>query len=157
MALAVSNQASAIHFPAYATTHNAKHCPMNPKLPPDRHFGLLFTILFAVLAAISYFRGGHAYPWLLSLAAIVAAITLTRPQLLRPFNALWMRLAALLHRIVSPVVLAAIFFLILAPIGIVQRLTGRDALRRMFDPTATTYWIRRDPPGPPPESLRNQF
>jgi hypothetical protein len=130
---------------------------MNPKLPPDRHFGLVFIILFAVLAAVSYFRDGHAYPWWLGLAAITAAITLAKPQLLRPFNILWMRLAALLHRIVSPVVLSAIFFLILAPIGIIQRLTGRDALRRKFDPNIRTYWIRRDPPGPPPESLRNQF
>jgi len=117
----------------------------------------LFTAVFAALAAMSYFRGGHAYPWLAGAAGIVAVVTLARPHWLRPFNILWMKLAGLLHRVVSPLVLAAMYFGIITPVGMIQRLAGRDQLRRHIDRGAESYWIRREPPGPPPESLRNQF
>jgi hypothetical protein len=124
---------------------------------PDRHFGLLFTVVFAAMAALSYFRGSHAYPWFAGASALIAAVTLAKPELLRPFNVLWMRLAAVLHRIVSPIVLGAIFFLVLTPVGIVQRLAGRDTMSRKPDSKARSYWIQREPPGPPPDSLHNQF
>ena len=130
---------------------------MTTKLPPDRHFGFLFMGVFALLAANSYLRGGHVYPWYAILAGATALVTFIKPQLLRPFNALWMRLAGLLHRIVNPVVLGVIFFLALVPVGIIQRFSGRDSMRRSFDPKARSYWINREHPGPVPESLLNQF
>jgi hypothetical protein len=130
---------------------------MQTKLPPDRHFGALFSVAFAALAAVSYFRGGHAYPWLLGASGLFAIVTLAKPHLLRPLNALWMRLAALLNRVVSPLVLGAIFYVVLTPVGVIQRLAGRDTMRRKRDSQAQSYWIPREPPGPPPESLRNQF
>ncbi len=126
-------------------------------LAPDRHFGLVFTVLFAGLAVLSYIRGSHAFVWLLPLSALTGIVTLISPKCLRPFNRLWMKLAALLHTIVSPVVLAVLYFLVITPFGFVQRLAGRDTMRRQFDPRIDSYWISREPPGPPPESLRNQF
>src|SRR5262244_164651 len=130
---------------------------MTTRLPPDRHFGLVFTALFAGLAVLSYLRGGHAFVWLLPLGALTGLVALISPRWLRPFNRLWMKLAALLHAIVSPVVLAVLYFLILTPFGFVQRLAGRDTMRQRIDPRIDSYWISREPPGPPPESLRNQF
>ncbi len=129
-----------------------------PTIPPsDRHFGLVFTTLFAALAIFSYFRGGHAYPWLLALGALTGLTAVVKPTWLRLFNRLWMKFATLLHAIVSPVVLAVIYYLVLTPFGIVQRLAGRDTMQRNFDPKTDSYWIPRKPPGPPPESFRNQF
>jgi hypothetical protein len=125
--------------------------------PSDRHFGLVFTALFAALAVISYFRGGHAYLWLLPLSALTGLVVLINPGLLRPLNRLWMKLATVLHAITSPVLLGVIYFLILTPFAFVQRLMGRDVMRKRFDPRIDSYWIPREPPGPPPESLRNQF
>jgi len=130
---------------------------MTTKFPPDRHFGLVFTVLFAALGVLSYFRGGHAFLWLLPLSALIGLVAIIIPRWLRPLNRLWMKLAALLHAIVSPVVLAVLYFLILTPFGFVRRLAGRDTMRRRFDPQIDSYWISREPPGPPPESLRNQF
>lgn len=130
---------------------------MTTNLPPDRHFGLVFTVLFAALAVLSYFRGGHAFLWLLPLSALIGLVAIIIPRWLRPLNRLWMKLAALLHAIVSPVVLAVLYFLILTPFGFARRLAGRDTMRRRFDPQIDSYWISREPPGPPPESLRNQF
>jgi hypothetical protein len=77
----------------------------DPATPPDRHFGSVAAALFAALAALSYVRGGHAYPWLGGMAIVIGGITLAKPHWLHPFNILWMRFAAILHRIVSPVVL----------------------------------------------------
>jgi len=130
---------------------------MTTNLPPDRHFGLVFTVLFAALAVVSYIRGGHAFVWLLSLSALTGLVALISPRWLRPLNRLWMKFAGLLHAIVSPVVLAVLYFLILTPFGFVRRLGGRDTMRRRIDPQIDSYWISREPPGPPPESLRNQF
>ena len=126
-------------------------------LPSDRHFGLVFTVLFAVLAGLSYVRGGRAFWWLLLFSVLTGLVALINPRWLRPFNRLWMKFAALLNAIVSPVVLAVLYFLILTPFGLVQRLAGRDTMRQRFDPGIDSYWISREPPGPPPESLRNQF
>lgn len=50
----------------------------------------------------------------------------------------------------NPIVLGAIYFVVIAPIGIAMRLAGRDSLRRRLDASARSYWIDRQPPGPPP-------
>jgi hypothetical protein len=58
---------------------------------------------------------------------------------------------------VSPVVLAVMFYLLVAPIGLLWRVLGKDPLRLRFDPRAASYWIERRPPGPEPETFTNQF
>jgi hypothetical protein len=68
-----------------------------------------------------------------------------------------MKFGALLHSVVSPLVLGAIYFLVFTPVAWAMRLSGRDILRRKLDSTAQSYWIKRDPPGPAPDSLPNQF
>ena len=68
-----------------------------------------------------------------------------------------MKLAEILNRVVGPVVLGAIFFLVLTPVAVAMRVIGRDAMKRRFEPAASTYWVERDPPGPDPAGLPNQF
>jgi hypothetical protein len=68
-----------------------------------------------------------------------------------------MHFGLLLNKVVSPVVMGVIFFVIFAPVGIFFRLTGRDALRRSFERDLTTYWIDRKPPGPDGKTLPRQF
>jgi hypothetical protein len=50
-----------------------------------------------------------------------------------------------------------LFFLVVAPIGLLMRLTGKRPLALEFDPPAKSYWIERSPPGPLPGSMKNQF
>jgi hypothetical protein len=95
--------------------------------------------------------------WSVTVSAIFLAIALLRPVLLAPLNRLWTRFALLLHRIVSPVVLGIMFFAVITPMGWLQRAVGRDPLRLRFDREARSYWVNREPPGPPPETLDNQF
>ena len=84
-------------------------------------------------------------------------VTLTAPDWLAPFNRAWMKLAELLNRVVSPLVLGLLFFGLFTPIAWGMRLAGRDAMKRRFEPEASSYWQDRDPPGPDPDGLHNQF
>lgn len=124
--------------------------------PSERKFGLTFA---AVLVA----AGARAW-WLdrtsvaaLSIAAAVqcAALAVVAPRALAAPNRAWFRLGLLLSKVVSPVVVGAMFLLVVTPVGLVMRAFGRDALR--LRRRANTYWIRRAPPGPAPESFRQQF
>jgi hypothetical protein len=128
-----------------------------PPLPSNRSFGTLFVVVFALVGAYSWWRGGAVWPWALGLSALTLAITLAKPDALAPANRAWMKLAELLNRIVSPLVLGLIFYGMFTPIAWGMRLAGRDAMKRRFEPEARTYWVNRDPPGPDPAGLPNQF
>ena len=103
---------------------------------------------------------GWSLAVVLSLVAIAVAFVLlgfVAPKVLRPLNWLWFQLGLLLGKIVSPLVLGAIFFLMLTPVSLVTRLFGRDELRLKRKASQTSYWLDRAPPGPEPESFKNQF
>lgn len=128
------------------------------KLPSNRNFGFLFAGVFALLSAYAGYKGDDVlriYGWLIAgivfgLAAIVA------PNLLTPFNKAWMKLGELMGKVVSPLVLGVIFFVLITPIALVSRLFGRDELR-LKKTNARSYWIDRVPPGPAGDSFKNQF
>ena len=119
-------------------------------LPSDRKFGWTFAALFVLVGALSH-------PWLIALGALFAVVTVTRAELLAPLKRAWMRLGELLNRVVSPVVMAVIFFAVFTPVGLVMRAFGRDALSLRYEPKADSYWKRREPPGPAEDSFRNLF
>ncbi len=80
---------------------------------------------------------------------------MTSPWILRPFNLLWFRFALLVHRIVTPVVMGLMFFGVVTPVAALMRLCGKDPLRLKRNGNASR-WIRRQPPGPAPETTTNQ-
>jgi len=123
----------------------------------DRSFGLVFAVLFAILGGAPMFRGGPPRLWLLAVAASLLAVSLLVPIVLGPLNALWRRIGALLQKVMTPVIMAVLYFAILCPIALIARFSGRDALRLKWQPQAETYWIRREPPGPEGDSMKNQF
>jgi len=92
-----------------------------------------------------------------TVSIIFLLLALLVPKALAPLNWVWTKLGLLLHKIVSPVVLGILFFMVFTPIGITFRLFGGDPLRLRFDSNALSYWIARSPPGPAPDSLKNQF
>jgi hypothetical protein len=126
-------------------------------LPSNRSFGTLFVVVFALLGAYSWWLGSAFYPWVFALSAVTLLVTLGKPDWLTPANKAWMKLAELLNHVVSPIVMGVIFFGVFMPTAWVMRLAGRDELKRRFEPAARTYWIDRDPPGPDPSGLPNQF
>ena len=95
--------------------------------------------------------------WFAAAAAIMLAIALVRPALLAPLNRLWTKLALLISKVMNPVIMGILFFLVVAPIGLVMRAFGKRPLALAFDPAAKSYWIERTPPAPLPGSMKNQF
>ena len=126
-------------------------------LPPDRHFGL-FAAAVLLLGAWLAHRGARVplAQACVALALIVAGLAAWRPSLLAPANRAWARLGWALGRVVNPLVLGAIFLLVVTPFALVMRLAGRDALR-LRERRADTYWIERQPPGPAAASFKNPF
>lgn len=123
----------------------------------NRSFGLVFTIVFAVVGLWPLLDSQPPRLWALIIAGVFLLFAVAIPVLLAPLNRAWARLAELLQRIVSPIVLGFLFFVVVMPIGLLMRLLGRDLLRLKTDPEAETYWIPRSPPGPPPATMKKQF
>ena len=127
------------------------------KSSSNRAFGWMFVIVFLIIALWPLLFGGALRWWSLIISTLVMLITQTAPGLLTIPNRLWMRFGMLLHRVVSPVMLAIMFFLIVTPTGLLMRVFAKRPLRLGRDPAAASYWIKRDPPGPPAEDMCNQF
>ena len=122
-----------------------------------RVFGWVMSAV-AALVTLWAWRKGHGWmAWPAGIAIAFAMAVAIAPALLAPLNRAWMALGHLLGRIVSPIIMGLIFFGVVTPIAIVARLRGVDPMRRRFDPTARTYWIERDPPGPDPGTMERQF
>lgn len=127
------------------------------KAGSDRGFGFVFAGFFALVSALSWWRDHTGWHWLLPLAALFLVVALVRPGLLAPLNKLWLKFGLLLYKIMNPLVLGLLFFITIMPIGLVMRAFGKDFLRLKLDRSAKSYWIERTPPGPPPQSMKNQF
>lgn len=123
----------------------------------DRSFGMVMAAVFAIVAAVNAWHGGTWWPWLCATAALFLACTFMRPALLRPLNVAWTHFGLVLHAIVNPLVMALLFYGTVLPTGLVMRALGRDLLRLRRDPSADTYWIARQPPGPAPDTFKDQF
>jgi hypothetical protein len=127
------------------------------KVGSERGFGIIFAIVFAVTAVYPVWSGRPVHWWALTTAALFLSAALFAPRLLRPFNRVWFAFGLLLHKTVSPLVMGLLFFVTVTPTAIILRALGKDPLRLRFDRNANTYWIERRPPGPAPETMRNQF
>jgi len=127
------------------------------KVGSERGFGIVFAVVFAVVGLWPLLGGSVPRLWALAVAAGFLATALIRPSLLAPANRAWFRFGMLLGAIVTPVVMALVFYLTVTPTALLLRLFGKDPLRRRFDPSATSYWIRRDAEADRQSSMTNQF
>lgn len=123
----------------------------------DRSFGIVFAVIFMVIALLPLWHEEAPRVWALILAAAFLGVALMRPALLSPLNRVWLTFGALLHRIVSPVVMAGVFYLMVTPIGLLMRILGKRPIPLRFDRDRSSYWIEREPPGPAPDTMKNQF
>lgn len=81
----------------------------------------------------------------LAIASVFLATGVVSPRSLRVPYLLWMRLGRLLGRLTSPVLLVAVFLLVVTPIGLVRRVLGRDPMGLRRAPPGGTYWRPRPP------------
>jgi len=123
----------------------------------ERAFGIVFACVFSVIAVWPLFSGGSARIWAAIAAAGFLVLALVLPRVLRPLNLAWHRFGLLLHKIVTPLIMGLLFYLTVTPIALIMRALGKNPLSLKFDAEAKSYWIERDPPGPEPDSMKNQF
>jgi hypothetical protein len=115
------------------------------KASSARTFGLVMGAAFLVFAFRSLARHGSAWPWLLGAGVAFALAALARPAMLAPLNRAWMALGTALNRVVSPVVLAILFFGVVWPLGLLMRLTGNPPIRLKRAAAGDSYWTAREP------------
>jgi hypothetical protein len=139
------------------TTHETYSREETPVAGSDRAFGLVICSALLLVSGFSVWRGGSLWPWSAGLAAIFLVLALGYPAALSGVNRLWLKFGLLLHKIVNPVVMAFLFYGTVLPTGVVMRALGKDVLRLKRQPQAGSYWIARQPPGPSPETMNDQF
>jgi hypothetical protein len=129
------------------------------RAPSERNFGLVFAGVFLVIgiAPIVFPPRGEVRVWALLAAAGFLVCALFWTSLLRPLNARWFRLGLLLHAISTPIIMGFLFYGVITPIALAMRLFGKNFLSLKQTPEASTYWIRRNPIGPAPDTMKNQF
>jgi hypothetical protein len=123
----------------------------------NRSFGVVFAVVFGIIGLFPLVHGESPRIWSMAIAGVFLLAALVFPGILAPLNRLWMKLGLLLHKVVSPIVLGFLFFVVITPMGVAMRLLGKDPLRLRGDPESKSHWIDRKPPGPRPESFIDQF
>ena len=113
------------------------------QISSNRSFGILFSILFAIIAFWPIINGNPLRLWLIPVSVIFLVLGLLNSKLLNPLNVVWVKFGELLGRIIAPIVMAIIYFIIVTPIGLFMRLIGKDLLNIKFS-QANTYWIKRE-------------
>jgi hypothetical protein len=123
----------------------------------DSNFGLMFCGALVLIGLWPLWHHQAIRWWALGSGLAFGVIASAAPAVLAPLRRVWMKFGLLLGRVVSPVVMGALLYLVVTPVGLVQRLFGRDQLHLKWDREAETYWQFRQPPGPKPDSMTNQF
>ena len=127
------------------------------KVSSDRSFGIVFTLVFLAMG-VWVVSGGQSKGWLFFVsAALFLVVAIARPSILGPLNRAWAKFGLLLGRVINPVVLGVVFFLVVTPIAVVLRLWGKDSLHLKSNPDLKSYWIDRSPAGPKFGSMTKQF
>ena len=111
-----------------------------------RKFGITMAVALTIIAAVVFFFGAHPERalWLGGIGAAFLVFGLTTPPILKPIHFVWMGLALVLGFFMSRILLTLLYFLILTPIGLFMRLTGKDLLNIKLQPESTSYWIPRE-------------
>jgi hypothetical protein len=114
------------------------------KMGSERSFGLVFAIVFAMLALWPLAKGEAVELWAISAALFFLALGCLRPAVLRPLNVAWFRFGLLLGALVTPAVMALLYVTAFLPTSLVLRFMGRDPLALEREPDRASYWVVRD-------------
>ena len=123
------------------------------KINSNRSFGIVFFIVFLLLALYPLIHNEEIRIWSLSISLIFLILGLFNSKFLSPLNKLWFQLGLLLGKIISPLIMSIIFFLVVMPIGLIMRAFGKDVLNLKFNKNKS-YWIEKNGPK---SKMKNQF
>lgn len=124
-----------------AASSHESYTPQQVVMPSERSTGIVFTVVAVGIAA--YWRNSPVIPWVaLAVAIALCALSLFAPSVLKPLNIAWFRFGLLLHRVVNPLVMLAIFAVAIVPGGLIMRI-WHDPLRSRRVKSDSSYWIDR--------------
>jgi hypothetical protein len=115
---------------------------MIKKKSSNRSFGLLFFVVFFLIGIWPLFKENDYRLWSLIISIIFLILGLLNSKLLNPLNNLWIKFGEILGKIISPIVMMIVFFIVLTPLSFIVRLLGKDLLKLKFI-KKNSYWINR--------------
>ena len=113
------------------------------KVNSNRGFGIVFCVVFLLISFWPSIEGQSLRIWALTVSLIFLVLGLLNSKLLSPFNLIWVKFGEALGRIIAPIAMSIVYFIIITPIGLFMRLIGKDLLRTKFSKN-NSYWIKRE-------------
>ena len=110
----------------------------------NRSFGILFFLVFLLIGLWPLFNQGNPRQIFIIFSLIFLVLGILNSKILTPFNKLWIKFGEILGRVIAPIVMAIIYFIVLTPISLIVRLFGKDLLNLRFIKNKETYWINRN-------------
>ena len=123
------------------------------KISSNRSFGILFFVLFLIIALYPLINDNDLRIWSLLISLVFLILGIINSRILTPLHILWIKFGLFLGKIISPLIIGLIFFLIVTPIGFIMRAIGKDLLNLKFNKN-NTYWIEKKGPK---SKMKNQF
>ena len=123
------------------------------KIGSNRSFGILFAIVFILIALWPLIKGNEIRLWSLIISIIFLTLGLVNSKILTPLNKLWFKLGIFLGNFIAPIIMGIIFFFVVTPIGLIMRSIGKDLLNLKFS-NNKSYWIEKSCPK---SKMKNQF
>ena len=123
------------------------------KTSSNKSFGIVFFIVFLIIALYPIIKDGDIRLWSLILSLIFLILGLINSIILTPLNRLWFKFGIFLGKIVSPIILGIIFFLVVTPTGLLLRLFGKDVINLKYN-NNNSYWIKKTGPK---SKMKDQF
>ena len=113
------------------------------KVNSNRGFGIVFFVVFLLISFWPSIEGQSLRIWALTVSLIFLVLGLLNSKILSPFNLIWVKFGEVLGRIIAPIAMGVVYFIIITPIGLFMRLIGKDLLRTKFSKN-NSYWIKRE-------------
>ncbi len=123
------------------------------KLPTNKNFGIVFFIVFFIIALWPLFNQNEIRHWSLIISFIFLILALINSKILTPLNIVWFKFGIFLGKIISPIVMGIVFFLVITPTGIIMKLLRKDLLN-LKKKNNNSYWIKKDNSN---NSMKRQF
>ena len=123
------------------------------KISSNRSFGVVFFIVFLLIGLYPLLNNNEIRLWSLIISVLFLILGILNSKILSPLNKIWFKFGLFLGKIISPLVMGVIFFLVVTPIGLIMRLLNKDLLKLKFNKT-NTYWIEKTEPK---SKMKNQF
>ena len=123
------------------------------KISSNRSFGIVFFIVFLLIAAYPLIYSGEVRVWSITISLTFLVLGLLNSKILTPLNKLWFKFGIFLGKIISPLIMGIIFFLVVTPTGLIMRILGKDILN-LKNKKNKSYWIEKTEPK---SKMKNQF